>query len=218
MLVLIVSKNVFSQELKVDLSYKYLYANQWDKAVQTYNFSRPFLSEKQPLFQNGIKASFSIIFKNDKDLKHGMQMSYSYFRSSAENVEFNNTLRLHFLDMGYLMHYENTEKWKGIYADIVVSVSSSGLFRYVNDEPLIIDESSSKALGVGVELNLKLGYCVQLRHNQCLSTFISLGYTPYFYSPLMEGVINQTNGLSSKSWTGILSAQMGLSYHLKRSS
>jgi hypothetical protein len=218
MLVLIVSKHVFSQELKVDLSYKYLYANQWDKAVQTYNFSRPFLSEKQPLFQNGIKSSFSTIFKNDKDLKHGMQMSYSYFRSSAENVEFNNTLRLHFLDMGYLMHYENTEKWKGIYADIVVSVSSSGLFRYVNDEPLIIDESSSKALGVGVELNLKLGYCVQLKHNQCLSPFISLGCTPYFYYPLMEGVINQTNGLSSKSWTGILSAQLGLSYHLKRSS
>ena len=37
-----------SQQIEVDLSYKYIFANNWDKAIQTYNFSRPFLTEKQP--------------------------------------------------------------------------------------------------------------------------------------------------------------------------
>ena len=43
------------QEVKVDVGYKYLYSNQWDKAIQTYNFSRPDLIEKQPLLMNGLK-------------------------------------------------------------------------------------------------------------------------------------------------------------------
>ena len=113
---LVLSINLTAQELKLDLSYKYMYSNQWDKMIQTYNFSRPFLTEKQPLLMSGLNTSLSYIFKNKKHFKHGINLSYSYFRSSAENKNLNNSLNLHLINLGYLLHYQNPEKWKNIYS------------------------------------------------------------------------------------------------------
>ena len=98
--------NSIAQEFKIDASYNYLFANQWDKAIQTYNFSRPFIYEKQPLFIHGLSTSGTYIFKSPKRLKHGVNISYSYFRSSSENINLNVKLHLHFLKLGYLLHYE----------------------------------------------------------------------------------------------------------------
>ena len=97
---LVLSINLTAQELKLDLSYKYIYSKQWDRAIQTYNFSRPFLTKKQPLLMNGLNTSLSYVFKNEKHFKHGINLSYSYFRSSAENENFNNSLNLHFINLG----------------------------------------------------------------------------------------------------------------------
>ena len=49
---IIVHFNSIAQEFKIDASYNYMFANQWDKAIQTYNFSRPFNYEKQPLLMH----------------------------------------------------------------------------------------------------------------------------------------------------------------------
>jgi hypothetical protein len=213
---LILSISAPAQELKLDLSYKYIYSNQWDKIIQTYNFSRPFLTEKQPLLMSGLNTSLSYIFKNEKHFKHGINVSYSYFRSSAENGNFNNSLNLHFINLGYLLHYENSDKWKGVYSELIVSVTSIGLFRNLNGEPFEYDETKSKAFGIGGDINLKCGYYLKLKNNSYLSPFLSIGYTPYLYSPNTEAVINQTKGLTSKNWTGILKTQIGLTFHIKK--
>jgi hypothetical protein len=213
---LILSISAPAQELKLDLSYKYIYSNQWDKIIQTYNFSRPFLTEKQPLLMSGLNTSLSYIFKNEKHFNHGINLSYAYFRSSAENGNFNNSLNLHFINLGYLLHYENADKWKGVYSDLIVSGTSSGLFRNLNGEPFEYDETKSKAFGIGGDINLKCGYYLKLKNNSYLSPFLSIGYTPYLYSPNTEAVINQTKGLTSKNWTGILTTQIGLTFHIKK--
>jgi hypothetical protein len=216
LVLLVVSINASAQELKVDLSYNYIYSNQLDKIIQTYNFSRPFLTEKQPLLMNGINTSFSYIFKNERYLNYGINVAYSYFRSVAENENMTTTLQLNFLKLGYFLHYENPAKWKGLYTDIILSASSSGLFRNVNGEPFIYDEARSKAFGIGGELNLKLGYSLKIKNRTYVSPFISFAYTPYLYSPNSEVVINQTKGLCAKNWTSILGAQIGLAVHLRQ--
>ncbi len=205
-----------AQELKVDISYKYLYSNQWDKAIQTFNFSRPFISEKQPLLMHGLNSSLSYIFKTSKKFKHGINISYSYFKSNSENENLENNLNLHFLNLGYILHYENKEKWKGLYTDLIISATSSGLFRQVNGEPFEYDEITSKAFGIGGDLNFKLGYKLKLKDKYFLSPFISVAYSPYLFSPNSEPVINQTKGLTSKNWTGILTTQIGITFHIKR--
>jgi hypothetical protein len=212
---LLISNFSIAQEFKVDLSYHYLYAKQWDEAIQTYNFNRPFLTEKQPVLMHGINTSISYIFKNDKKIKHGVNLSYAYFRSSAENENFDNTFNLHFANLGYILHYENQNTFKGLYTDLILSASSSLISRNVNGEPFGYDETLSKGFGIGGNLLLKLGYSFHLKNKSYLSPFIALAYTPYFYSPNHEAVINQTKGLTSKNWTGIVAAQIGLSYHMR---
>ena len=204
-----------SQEIEVDLSYKYLFANNWDKAIQTYNFSRPFLTEKQPLFMNGINGSVSYIFKSENKFKQGINASYSRFTSYAENVNFVNQYTLHFLNVGYILRYENTEKCKGLTTDLILSASSSALFRNVNDEPFIYDEVRSKAFGIGGDLSIKTSYSFNLKNNIRLSPFIQIGYTPYLYSPNTEAVINQTTGLTAPEYTGVFTSQVGVKVRLR---
>jgi len=205
-----------AQEFKIDASYEYLYSNQWEKAIQTYNFSRPFLTEKQPLLANGLNTSISYILKNEKHFKHGINLTYAYFGSSAENENFNNKINLHFVNLGYILHYENDEKWKGLYCDLIISAMSSLIFRTVNGEAFVSDETKSKAFGIGSNIHLKFGYYFRLKNKSYLSPLISFAYTPYLYSPNNEAVINQTKGLTSKNWTGILTTQIGLSFHIRQ--
>lgn len=204
-----------SQEIEVDLSYKYIFANKWDKAIQSYNFSRPFLTEKQPLFMHGINGSSSYIFKSENKFKQGINASYSHFTSYAENVNFVNQLNLHFLNVGYILRYESTEKWQGLTTDFLLSASSSALFRYVNDEPFIYDETRSKAFGIGGDFSIKTSYSFNLKNNIRLSPFIQVGYTPYLYSPNTEAVINQTTGLATPSFTGVFTSQIGVKVRLR---
>ena len=204
-----------SQEIEVDLSYKYMFANNWDKAIQTYNFSRPFLSEKQPLFIHGINGSASYIFKSENKFKQGINASYSHFSSYVENVNFVNQLNLHLLNVGYILRYENTEKLKRLTTDLILSASTSTLFRNVNDEPFIFDEVRSKAFGIGADLSIKTSYSFNLKNNIRLSPFIQIGYTPYLYSPNTEAVINQTRGLAAPNFTDVFSSQIGLKVRLR---
>ena len=206
--------STMAQEFKNDVSYKYMFSNKWDKAIQTYNFSRPFIETKQPLLIHGINASVSYIFKSSKSLKHGINLSYSYFKSSAENENLNNNLNLHFFNLGYIFHYKNNEKAKGLYTDLIISAVSSGLFRNVNDEPFEYDDTRSKAFGIGGDLSIRAGYYLNLKNKIYLSPFVLVGYTPYIYSPNSEAVINQTKGLVSNDWNGIFTTQVGFTFHV----
>ena len=204
-----------SQEIEVDLSYKYMFAKNWDKAIQTYNFSRPFLTEKQPLFIHGINGSVSYILKSENKFKQGINASYSHFSSYAENVNFVNQYTLHFLNVGYILRYESTEKWQGLTTDFILSASSSALFRNVNDEPFIYDEVRSKAFGIGGDLSIKTSYSFNLKNNIRVSPFIQIGYTPYLYSPNTEAVINQTTELTTPSFTGVFTSQIGVKVRVR---
>jgi hypothetical protein len=205
-----------AQEFKVDASYVYLYSTQLDKAIQSYNFTRPIFTEKQPLLTHGLNVSATCIFRNDKHFKQGINFSFAYFWSWAENKNFSNQLNLHVANLGYLLHYENPEKFKGFYSDLIVSATSSLLYRVLNDEPFVYDETLSKSFGIGGAVQVKFGNSFQLNNTCYLSPFLSFAYTPYLFSPNNEAVINQTKGLVCKNWTEILTAQFGLTFHVKK--
>ncbi len=212
---IIVHFNSIAQEFKIDASYNYMFANQWDKAIQTYNFSRPFYYEKQPLLMHGLTTTGTYIFKSAKRIKHGVNISYSYFISSSENENLDVKLHLNFLKLAYLLHYEYKEKFKNLYTDFIFSATTSALFRNVNGKPFTYDEEKSKAYGIGGDISVKMGYLMGFKNKNGFSPFVLIACTPYFYSPNTEAVINQTKGLTSKTSTAIFSAQMGMAFHIK---
>jgi hypothetical protein len=206
-----------SQEWKIEVGYNYLYANQWDKYIQTYNFSRPFLTTKQPLLQNGWCASLSHLFSGQKNIQQGIQVSYSYFSSYAKEDHFSNRLTLHFIQAGYFLHFRNKRKWKDFYSEIMGGVRTSGLFRKSSSTPSDEEEIPLHAMGIGGEISYKIGYTLQVKKKYSIAPFLLIGFTPFIYAPNSEVILNQTQNLWSNQWNYLLNIQTGLSLSLKKS-
>jgi hypothetical protein len=207
-----------AQQWQVGFGYKYIYSGQWDKCIQTYNFSRPFLKLKQPLLINGFGATTSFLFKNSKKLKHGIDLSYSYFGSKVVNENYTNKLNLNLLNIAYLLSYQNPYKLKRVSFDLGVSVMLGILFRKVNKAAYKYDDQKMKALGIGGSVNLRVNYKINLSDKYHLAPFICIGYTPYYFNPKTEALINQTTELVSRNWTGVFTSQIGFSAYLNKSS
>ena len=200
-----------SQETKIDGGFVYMYAPQWDKAIQTYNFSRPFLENQQPLFDMGVSISATQIFGSKNRLNHGFSLSGTFFESRAKNENFDNLLRLGILKPSYLILFFNSDKSSGLFTELGVSLVISVLSRKVNGSLFDFNEGRYRAYGIGGEISNKTGYRFKQKGKFSFSPFVALAYTPYLYSPNTEVLINQTQGLASKSWTPIFSAQIGVS-------
>jgi hypothetical protein len=99
---------------------------------------------------------------------------------------------------------------------LIIAATSSVIFRKVNGAPFVYDETKSKAFGIGGDVHLKFGYYFKLKNKIYLSPFISFAYTPYLYAPNHEAVINQTKGLVGNHWTGLLTTQIGLTFHIRQ--
>lgn len=210
LLILSISTVANAQEINGGVSYQYIAATQWNKIIQTYNFSRPFIVRKQPLFSSGGGVSFIKLFAKHKHISNGISVSYAYMKSKSANENLINILNLHFLNIGYSLRYTNPNKFRNAFGELIFSVISSGLFRNVNGVSFVYDNAKSKAFGIGGNINFKVGYWYDINRKLDCSPFLSVGYCPYLYSPNTEAVINQTRGLIENNHTGIFNAQIGI--------
>lgn len=209
---LIFSHSASAQKFRYGLGYNYTYAPRWDKAIQTYNFSRPELTEKQPLLMHGYYAGATLLLS---ELLHtqGITLTYNYARSTAQNENFRSVLSLHMVSCGYVWHYEKTERPDHFYWEGGCSVLLGGIFRKVNDEPIADDDKNVKAFGIGGEISAGCGYHILLTQKLALAPFVQFGYSPYYFSPASESILNQTISLTGKKWTGIVTARIGINIH-----
>lgn len=203
----------FGQHVRVGIGYANIYAMQWDKAIQTYNFSRPHITQKQPLIKNGATVHSSYLFTSNRRYAHGIICSYSYYNSSSANENLSNTLHLHLVKPGYMMHFENSTLSKHLSVDLVVSAVLGGLYRRVDEAPYTYDDKRAKAFGIGGSFDMKCAYqCVKIKKRLGLSPYVSAGFTPYFYAPSFESILNQTKLLVIKSSSGILNFELGVMF------
>lgn len=202
----------FAQRISGGLSYNYLYSKSLDKSIQLYNFSRPFLENKQPLFIHGVSAEASFLFKTEKQIKQGINLTYSYFGSEAVNENYTNRFNLHFINLNYLIYLVNEQKFKNFFGEISMGLSSSALYRRLNGEPFWVDDAKFKALGLGGNLGVKIGYHAYKHHAHQISPFVFWGYTTYLYAPKNEAVLNATQELINKPYLAALNFRIGVSY------
>lgn len=204
--------NGCAQRMEVSVAYTYLSSKQWSKALQTYNFSRPFLSEKQPILTNGISISAIKYSNSTVNNRKGFGLNYILVKSSATNTNLTNTLNMHLIDLDYHLRHFYLRETKGLYTEVSVGLLLSGLYRRINGENLIVDDSKVKALGIGGKVNVQNGYILNLGDHSYLNPFLNVGYSPYLYSPNLEAVINQTKGLVMGDWSRFASVQIGLGF------
>jgi len=205
-----------AQETNLGFSCDFISASQWNEMIQTYNTSRPFIINKQPLFSFGPGVSVSQTLISHKKISQGITISYSFLKSKAINENFTNTFNLHLLNLGYFIRYSYSEKGNGAFGELQISTISSGLFRNVDNVPFVYDDARSKAYGIGGNICLKAGYWFDKIKNLDFAPFFQVGYVPYLYAPNSESVINETSGITGKENTGIFNLKTGLLLSLKR--
>lgn len=197
-----------AQQLRFGANYEYLYSKLWNQNIQTYNFSRPFLDNKQPLLAHGFGVSVSYLFGSSSDFSHGIGLSYSRFASSAENDGFNSTFKQNFARLGYILHFQKNEN--PFYSELGVSAIGGILGREINDETFEFDGETARAYGIGGEISLKAGYEFALSEKLYLSPFVGVGYVPYYNSPNSESILNQTTELISEEEPSLLNVSFGI--------
>ncbi len=210
LLLFCVSSASFAQKLLFNLSYSYLQDQELDKAIQSYNFTRPFISEKQSLLIHGASGGITYLFKSDKKFRHGLNLSYTYYQSTANNQNFRNVLQLHQIMPAYVLYYGKKEETIGFFAQAKLQATLGALLRFQNGEAIVSDESTVKAFGLGGGLNAAAGYHLKISEKMRISPLISFTYCPYYYSPNMEVVLNQTMGMVNKNWSSFYNAQIGI--------
>ena len=198
-----------AQKLSLDVSSKYMYAKQWDRSIQLYNFSRPWLIEKQPLFMHGVNAGFSYDVSSKKEFIHGLSVDFSFFRSVSENKNMVNAINLYISNMGYFVRKDFRILHSNCYTEIRLALTVSGIFRRINQEPMLVDETQTRAFGIGSDIQVKFGYELPCFAGIKGSLFLAVSYAPYVYSPYSESVLNQTMGITNHYGTGIVGAQIG---------
>jgi hypothetical protein len=198
-----------AQKLSLDVSYKYMYAKQWDRSIQLYNFSRPWLIEKQPLLMHGVNAGFSYDVSSKKEFNRGLSVDFSFFRSVAENKNMANAINLYISNVGYFARKDFSILHSNCYTEIRLALTVSGLFRRVNQEPILVDDTQTRAFGIGSDIQVKFGYDLPCLAGIKGSLFLAVSYAPYVYSPYSESVLNQTMGITNHYGTGIVGAQIG---------
>jgi hypothetical protein len=208
----LISFSNYSQELNISFSYNAIIFNELDNTIRTYNFNRPFLQNKQSLLHNGFQSSVGYFFNSEKKVKHGFQISYANFQSKASNEDFNNTLKLNFVNIAYAAHYKNFTKFNNLFLQFNLSIKGSSLKREINGSDFYFNESNKYAIGIGSEIGIRCAYSIKILENQSLSPFVEVAYVPFFYAPNNEPLINQTLGLVSNSWSPIFSVQAGISW------
>lgn len=200
--------SLVAQGYTASISYGYLHAPEWNKAIQTYNFSRPFLDTPQPLISTGAQATLELPLKPNGN--SSLLLDVAWYRSSAENVNFEATLNQYLLQVGYLRHLLSDQLPDRFSIKAGVSIIGGALFRGINGEPLVYDESSAKALGIGGGIRLNVNYYFINNGKIRCGPFLGGQYLPYYYAPKSEAILNQTTGLTGKEWTSIFGARVGI--------
>lgn len=199
-----------AQRYSFGVAYSSINAEQWNTAIQTYNFSRPFLTKPQPTLTHGVQVEAAYYLPAKRDAASGINLAYSLHTSLAENENLTAALHLHLLQLGYFRQLPLLGKFPKMNIQAGVSIQAGGLFRNINGEALVYDDANAKALGIGANIRLRAAYQIKNKGKFNWQPYLQIGYTPYYYTPQTEAIINQTTDLYIKSSTAITALQIGL--------
>lgn len=210
-ILLSLSNYLAAQTLTIGANYEYIYAGKWDKMIQTYNSTRPFLEKQQPLLSSGFGLNASYFFNNATQLKHGIKLNYNHIKSTANNTHFTNSINFQSLHLGYNLLFSKNNN--------VICFGVGALLglinRRLNGEPFEVDEKRLRAFGVGGQLSASYQYVFAIKDKYNIAPFIEVNYVPYYFCPRAEEVINQTTELVTDGTnTGILGFKVGFNFLL----
>ncbi len=215
MLALLGCATMEAQEIGININYQLIKANEWDRATQVYNFSRPFLENKQPLLKHGLSIGFYYLQNPENKWSWGPSISFALHRSMAENPNFNIGIHSLLMDLGAKIQYRpNVEEESNWRLSLTPSLTGIMLSRRLNGEIVVIgaseEDQALRTFGFGFGLNGQVAYDFALKEDWIISPMIGVNYHPYVWAQRGEVVFNESATGDLKSNTSILGLQGGL--------
>jgi hypothetical protein len=206
-----------AQVKTVELRYQNLTAFEWNKAVRTYNFSRPFLENKQPLIQQGFGIGYSKLKSKKENRLSGFEFSLSGYRSAVKNENYEVALNALTLGMGYEFRFDELFEKSEMNFLLVPKMQAIGLGRWQDGDlvALEFEESTTRLLTVGACLGL--GTAVQIPVGKKSSeklTYLKLGleYYPFWWTYQSQVLLNQSVAGPAIDFGSALLFHIGISH------
>lgn len=211
--ILLLRLNSTAQELSASIAYTGFHSPGLSNILQAYNFSRPFLVNKQPLLRHGASASCSILSKSTDSFKQGIQISYAFFSSVSQNQALTNRLNLHLYEFNYLIYRLNPLGFSKLFAQAGAGITASALFRRVNNHPFFVDNKRTGSAGLGLNLSATIGYLGPKQHAARGVPFCTIRYVPLLFAPHNESIINGTRTMIGSGRFSALTLGIGCTFY-----
>lgn len=201
------------QEIGLNFNYQLIEAREWNKATRVYNLSRPFLENKQPLLKQGFSFGCYYLRNPENKLSWGPSISFSFFRSSSENPNFNIDIHAFLVDLGAKIQYRPELANNNLSMSFTPNLSLTTLNRQLNGEIVIIGETEEdqplRSYGIGLGINTQVSYDYVVKDNWIISPMIGANYYPYLWASRSEVIFNESAAGDLKSSTALLGLQGG---------
>jgi hypothetical protein len=205
---------VNGQEIGLNFNYQLIEAKEWNKATQVYNLSRPFLENKQPLLRHGMSFGFYYLRNPENRLSWGPSISFSFFRSSSENPNFDIDIHSLLVDLGAKIQYRPELANNNLNLSFTPNLTLTTLNRQLNGEVVIIGETEEdqplRSYGLGLGINTQVSYDYVVKDNWIISPMLGANYYPYLWASRSEVVFNESAAGDLKSSTSIIGLQGGV--------
>jgi hypothetical protein len=204
-----------AQEFGFSTTFQLIEAKSWNKSTQTYNFSRPFLTNQQPLLKCGATIGLYYLPRPENRLAYGPALSFSFHRSAADNPGLKVGINAFLLDVGLRMQMRpGSSEDNPLRLSFTPSLKGVMLSRRVNGEIAVIGKTEEdlkvRQLGAGLGLNMQLSYDLPINNGWAIAPLIGAHYDPIVWANRSELVFNQATVGDLKSSTSIWGIQAGI--------
>jgi len=213
---LLASFTAMAQQTGWSVSYKTLHVTTWNEAVRTYNFSRPFLSEKSPLLSHGVGISYLKTKPTSKGWERGWDWRLSYFQTSSSSTNLDLTIAATQLSLGH--RFRLTEESEAGKRDFYLTplLNIHGLARFHNGELIEIEEGEGSrrlltgGFGLGGEMALRQSLWSFKTSN--ISLILGLQYEPVRWTYQPADIFNLSLTANEKNLSDAFTFRAGFQW------
>ena len=208
------------QSWEFHAGYQNVTAKQWNRAIQTYNFSRPFLEEKQPNLAGAAQVGMSYLFKNKTPFRYGPGIQYAMVRSTAENGGETDRIQVQWPELvfHFRYYYSFRDSASGpsnaLYIETAPGFSILTMERRIDGELQTVDDTEQRFTGYGVALHTQVGFSWRVSEKLALEPYFSYTYDPLINIPESPVLINQTENFDLREGTSAGRLRLGLAIRL----
>lgn len=191
------------QHIGFAAQYEWIKAQSWEQAIQTYNFSRPFLEERQPLLQNGFRLSAYYMFRSLASITYGPTADFSIHRSRAENDNFDIGIQSSTFSIGPMLRYQ--EPGQALFISAAPKFRLGFLTRRLNGEIITIEEDEEndplRVVVAGFGIDAQIGYQFYFGEKATLAPQLNFGFDPILSGERSPLIFNEafTTELDTKT-------------------